>query len=120
MLRALPILLPDSPENSGDGCIRQIPSWCTWAPFADWQSECAPYSDAELHQLSVCQMQKIAAVNPELAQQGIENADAAQRAMEEADPAGACQLNAAVNHPTLSWHAPAGSASSIALCAASA
>lgn len=113
-LAAAGIRMPATPSDrtisypssvaGADACIRQIPSWCNWpgmAIIANFSSECAPYSDAELHQLSVCQLAKVAAVNPTLAAQGVAAADAAQAAAEAADPQGTCELNAAVNHPTL-------------------
>jgi hypothetical protein len=58
--------------------IRQIPQWCNSPlalPISAWYSGCQPYTEKELHDLSVYQMQKIADVNPELAASSIQASD---------------------------------------------
>ena len=91
-----------SNTSAGANCIREIPTWCSWIPFADFMDTCQPYTNAELHNLSVCSAAQVAAVNPDLAAQGVANADQSQGNAEGLSPADTCQRNAAVNHPTLS------------------
>src|SRR3954466_4886910 len=60
-----------------ENCIRPIPWWCG-IPFTDLSDACKPYSNVELHQMSVCLAAPLAKVNPDLAAQSIADADAAQ------------------------------------------
>ena len=59
---------------------RDIPSYCFSSNIFQgmynyFDPACQPYTDTELHQMSVQQMEQIAKVNPVLAEQGIALAD---------------------------------------------
>lgn len=83
--------------------LREIPSWCSWVPFSDYYSSCAPYTQAELDRLTRQQAEYAANspssnIPPEEREEYIRRAEeqgqSAQSAAERSDPYGACVYQA--------------------------
>jgi len=84
-----------------DGSIA-YPQYCNWLPFADFTEACQPATPAQIQAMQKAQLSQIAAVNPDLAAQGLALGDQAVQAYQNTNAADYCAYSAAVNNPTLS------------------
>lgn len=92
---------------SADGTDFSYPPQCSYDWVSDplgiqylaaqFSSDCAPPTPAQLQAMQVAQLAKIAAVNPALAASGLQAGDAAAAGVAALDPSGAANYNLVSN-----------------------